>query len=102
MRRTLDWEPWFEIAAGELPYREKLTRYASIARQRLAAKEFEDFCGRHLSHLDAVAADFFGSPAAREAVHKKVAVLYPPHEVEQFTELFVGRIREWIEHEGRG
>ena len=102
MRRTLDWEPWFEAAAGELPYREKLARYASIARQRLAAAEFEDFCGRHLAHLDAVAAEFFASSTARDAVRKKVAALYPPHEVEQFTELFVGRIRRWTELEGRG
>jgi hypothetical protein len=102
MRRTLDWEPWFEAAAGELPYREKLARYASIARQRLDAAEFEDFCGRHLAHLDAVAAEFFASATARDAVAKKVAALYPAHEVEQFTELFVGRIRRWIELEGRG
>jgi hypothetical protein len=102
MRRTLDWEPWFEVAAGGLPYREKLARYAAIARQRLATAEFEDFCARHLAHLDAVAAEFFASPAAREAVRMKVAALYPPHEVEQFTELFVGRIRQWLELEGRG
>lgn len=102
MRRTLDWEPWFEVAAGDLPYREKLTRYASIARQRLAAAEFEDFCDRHLAHLDAVAAEFFASPAAGDAIQKKVAALYPAHEVEQFTELFIGRIRRWTELEGRG
>ena len=102
MRRTLDWEPWFEAAARELPYREKLARYASIARERLAAAEFEDFCGRHLAHLDAVAAEFFASPTACDAVQKKVAALYPAHEVEQFTELFIGRIRRWAELEGRG
>ncbi|HEX9773852.1 MAG TPA: hypothetical protein VGA44_10335, partial [Steroidobacteraceae bacterium] len=102
MRRTLDWEPWFEVAAGDLPYREKLTRYAAIARQRLAAAEFEDFCGEHLAHLDQVAADFFASPAARDAVHRKVSALFPTHEVEQYTDLFVGRIQRWRDLEGRG
>ena len=71
-------------------------------RQRLAAAEFEDFCDRHLAHLDAVAAEFFASPTAGDAIQKKVTALYPAHEVEQFTELFIGRIRRWTELEGRG
>ena len=41
-------------------------------------------------------------PRPSDAVRKKVAALYPPQEVEQFTELFVGRIRRWTELEGRG
>jgi len=28
-------------------------------------------------------------------VHKKVAALFPAHEVEQFTELFWSRIQQW-------
>jgi hypothetical protein len=102
VRRTLDWEPWFEIAARDLPHREKLACYAALARQRLAAEEFEEFCHRHLRQLDEVAAEFFASPEARDAVRRKVAVLYPPHEVEEFTELFCRRIGLWLEHEARG
>lgn len=102
VRRTLDWDPWFEIAARDLPNREKLAHYAAVARQRLAAEDFEEFCQRHLGHLDEVAAEFFVSPQARDAVRLKVAALYPPHEVEAYTELFYGRIRLWLETEGRG
>jgi len=95
VRHNLDWQPYFDIAAQELPYREKLRRYARIARQTLDADAFEEFCARHLAHLDAVADEFFGTEQARDAVRQKVTALFPAHEVEQFTELFYGRIQRW-------
>ena len=95
MRQTLDWEPYFAVARQDLPYSEKLSRYAAIARERLEADRFEAFCAEHLGELDAVADEFFASPACREAVRLKVEALYPPHEVEPFTDLFFGRIQRW-------
>ena len=56
---------------------------------------FEEFCHKHLGHLDDVANDFFGTPEARQAVREKTAALFPAHEVEQFTELFWQRIQAW-------
>ena len=53
------------------------------------------FCAEHLPHLDAVVWEFFGSPVARDAVRQKVAQLFPEHEVDQFTELFLERIERW-------
>jgi len=95
VRHNLDWQPYFDVAAQDLPYREKLRRYARIARQTLDADAFEEFCARHLAHLDAVADEFFGTEQARDAVRQKVTALFPAHEVEQFTELFYGRIQRW-------
>jgi hypothetical protein len=95
MRPTLDWEPFFQIAAQHLPYREKLRAYATIAHQRLDTERFEAFCAEHLSHLDEVAWEFFGSDTAKQAVRIKVAALFPAHEVEPFTELFWRRIQQW-------
>lgn len=95
MRKTLDWEPFFEIAALEIPFSEKLTRYARIAHERFESDRFVDFCAKYLPHLDEVAWEFFGTPVAKEAVRKKVEALYPPHEVEQFTEHFWGQIQFW-------
>ena len=83
------------IAKQDLPYRDKLRAYAKIAEQRLNAAEFEEFCGKHLAHLDEVAHEFFATPVARDAVKKKVAALFPAHEVELFTELFWKRIQAW-------
>jgi hypothetical protein len=95
MRRTLDWEPFYAVAAQDLSYEEKLDRYARIAEERLETARFEEFCKQHLGHLDQVAFDFFGSPEAKEAVRVKVAALFPEHELERFTELFWSRIQEW-------
>jgi hypothetical protein len=95
MRRTPDWEPFLKIAADGGTYEERLDRYAALADKLLARAEFEDFCAKHLAHLDEVAAEFFGTPEAREAVRLKTQALFPPHEVEQFTELFWQRIQQW-------
>jgi hypothetical protein len=101
MRKNLDWEPFLEIARRGEPYRERLAGYARVARERFDATQFEEFCATHLGHLDEVAQEFFGSPAAQEAVRKKVTALYPAHEIERFTELFYGRIQKWIAAEAR-
>ncbi|HWE25312.1 MAG TPA: hypothetical protein VG496_15350 [Myxococcales bacterium] len=95
MRRTLDWEPFYAVAAQDLSYQEKLDRYAKIAEERFETARFEEFCKQHLGHLDQVAFEFFGSPEAKEAVRVKVAALFPEHELERFTELFWNRIQEW-------
>jgi hypothetical protein len=97
MRVTHDWGPFFEIAASDRPYREKLAGYAAIARARLQADDFASFCAEHLTHLDEIVWDFFGSDTARNAVRLKVAALYPDHEVEEYTDLFWGRIQRWRE-----
>ncbi len=95
MRLNLDWRPFFEIADRDLPFRERLSAYAEIARQRFEVDRFEEFCARHLGHLDLVALDFFGSERCREAVRLKVEALFPRHEVESFTEHFWGLIQFW-------
>ena len=94
-RRTLDWEPFYAIAKQDLPYRDKLRGYAKVAAERFDTQAFEAFCAKHLAHLDGVALEFFATPVARDAVRKKVAALFPAHEVEMFTELFWRRIQAW-------
>ena len=83
------------IAARDLPYADKLDLYAKIADERFETARFEEFCAKHLGHLDEVAWEFFGTPEAKEAVRLKVAALFPEHEVEKFTELFWSRIDDW-------
>jgi len=95
MRRTLDWDPFYEVAKKDLPYREKLAGYAKIANERFETARFEDFCGTHLKNLDEIAWEFFGTQTAKDAVRKKVAALFPAAEVEQFTELFWNRVGAW-------
>ncbi len=95
MRKTLDWEPFYSVAEQHLPYREKLRAYAKIAEERLDTARFEEFCAKHLANLDETALEFFGTPVARDAVRQKVTALFPPNEIEMFTELFWNRIQAW-------
>jgi hypothetical protein len=96
MRRTLDWDAFYEIAARvDLDFAAKLDAYAAVADERFETARFDEFCARHLRHLDEVAWEFFGTPEAKEAVRRKVAALFPEAEVEAFTELFWRRIQTW-------
>ncbi len=95
MQKNLDWTPFYEVAKLDLPYSEKLDRYARIAEERFETAKFEEFCAKHLSHLDAIVWEFFGTEEAKSAVRQKVQALYPAYEVEAFTELFWTRIQDW-------
>jgi hypothetical protein len=100
MRRNMDWAPFYAVADRDLPFRDKLREYARIAHERFETEKFRDFCRTHLPHLDELAYDFFGSDTLRDAVRQKVAALFPAHEVDEFTELFFGRIQRWRAQEG--
>jgi hypothetical protein len=95
MQSAMDWQPYFDVAAKDLPFPEKLKGYAAIARKRLDADRFEEFCGTHLKDLDGVLWEVYGSDFARDAVRQKVAALFPAHEVDSFTEHFWQLLQQW-------
>ncbi len=99
MRLNLDWHDYFEIAASDLSFEDKLAKYTKIAHARFDTERFEEFCAEHLGHLDAVADEFFGSDTAHDAVRQKVEALFPAHEIDTFTELFWQRIQAYREAE---
>lgn len=95
MQTDLNWKRYFAIADDpDRSFEEKLADYLAIAEKRFNAEEFHEFCEQHLSHLDEVAHDFFGSDTVRDAIRKKVTALYPAHEIDEFTELFWDRIQK--------
>ncbi|MEO1229202.1 MAG: hypothetical protein AAFZ18_09885, partial [Myxococcota bacterium] len=95
MPRNLDWDPFYEVAALDLSYAEKLDRYAAIAEKRFEKDRFEAFCANHLGHLDEVIYEYFGTDHWKDTIRKKVASLFPEREVEAFTELFWDRTQTW-------
>ena len=94
-RKTLDWDPYYKVLEEKSDASDRLRGYAAIGHERMATAEFQEFCGRHLSHLDQIAAEFFHSDQAKQAIRLKVATLFPAHEVESFTELFFERVKAW-------
>jgi hypothetical protein len=95
MRQNLDWQPFFDIAKKDLPYRERLRAYAGIANERMETQRFEEFCAQHLGHLDDVVLEYFGTPRAKDVVRQKVTALFPAHEVDKFTDHFYGLVQFW-------
>jgi hypothetical protein len=100
MRLHVDWTEFFEAAAETegAPLSERLGAYAAIANERLDTEGFEAFCGQHLSKVDEIAWEYFGSDDARDAVRQKVISMFPDHEFDQFTQLFWDRIQLWRDH----
>jgi hypothetical protein len=96
----LNWRAYFDIADQDLPFEDKLAAYVKLARERFDVDRFEEFCDRHLSHLDEVAHEYFASDAVRAAIREKVEALYPAHEHDEFSELFWKRIQYWRQHQG--
>ncbi len=99
MRKTLDFEPFYEIARKDLPYADKLKQYGALARKRFDSARFEEFCQKQLKDLDEVAWTYFGTDKARAAVRLKVAAIFPAHEVDEFTERFWQIIQQWRKDE---
>jgi len=99
MRKTLDFEPFYAIARQDLPYREKLRGYAAIARERLQSEPFAGFCRQHLGPLEAAARRWFRSERCREAIRRKVAHVYPRHEVDDFTARCFGLVQLQLDRE---
>ncbi len=97
-RKSLDWEPYYEVLKNNSTLENRLAGYANIGNARMETASFQEFCTTHLKDVDRVAWEFFASEPARRAIRLKVEALFPPHEVEQFTELFWNRVQLWREH----
>ncbi len=96
MRKTLDWEPFYAIAADWT----SRTRTSSIAtprsRRSASRPSASTSSARSTSGTSTRSrAEFFGTADAKDAVRRKVAALFPEHEVEKFTEMFWDRIQTW-------
>ena len=96
MRKTLDFEPFYAIARKDLPYRDKLRGYAKVARERLQADEFAEFAHKHLRPVDEAAQAWFRSDRCKDAVTKKVANMYPAHEVADFSARFFDLVKQSV------
>lgn len=92
---NLKWDEYFAIADQDISLDEKLAAYVKLARAHFDVDAFEDFCDKHLGHLDDIAYDYFASDDVRVAVREKVESLFPEHEVDEFTQLFWDRIQDW-------
>ena len=98
-RKNLDWQPFFDIADTDADPAEKLAAYGRLADEHFQTEAFERFCHDHLGPLEEVAFEYFAGDDAKRAVRDKVTAMYPPHEVDEFTERFWASIQRWRHEE---
>ncbi|MBX3418498.1 MAG: hypothetical protein KF851_12910 [Pirellulaceae bacterium] len=98
-RKTLDWDPYYEVQGRETDFSKRLAGYAAIGNQRLETEAFDAFCREHLGHFDQVAREFFQSETAYRAIRLKVEALFPPHEIDTFSQLFFDRVQTWFQQQ---
>jgi hypothetical protein len=97
-RQTVDMDTqrYFDIADREdLTYAEKLRHYRELAERQLEVDRYEDFCARHLSHVDEVSVEWAESAEFDKLVVDTVRSTFPAHEHEQFIAHFRGLLQMW-------
>ncbi len=95
MRHDLNWHEFFATAEAHDDHGERLAALGSLARRRLEADRFAEFCDDHLADLDEITLDYFATERAKGIIRHKVETMFPAQEVDEFTEHFWGLIQFW-------
>jgi len=96
-RLDTDTADYFAIADDpSLSYEEKLARYRRLADDYFETERYEEFCVKHLRHVDERVAEWVGSAEFRTLLRETVLAMYPPHEHERFLGHFNGLIDAWL------
>jgi hypothetical protein len=100
-RLDTDTAEYFAIADDpSLTYEQKLACYRRLADDYFEIDRYEEFCARHLGHIDKMVADWVGSEEFRSLLRETVRSMYPPHEHERFLGHFTGLIDAWQRDHG--
>jgi hypothetical protein len=62
-------------------------------------ERFDEFCAKHLSHLDEVAWEYFKSGEFDDMLVSTVKGVFPDHEHEMFIAHFRGLLSHWVASE---
>jgi hypothetical protein len=96
-RLDTDTAAYFAIADDEtLTYAEKLAQYRKLADVYFDIERYQDFCAKHLSHVDEIVLEWVSSEEFRALLRETVRATYPVHEHEKFLAHFNGLIGAWI------
>jgi hypothetical protein len=100
-RLDTDTAEYFVIADDKsLDYQQKLARYRRLADDYFEIDRYEEFCAKHLGHIDEMVAEWVGSEEFRSLLRETVRAMYPPHEHERFLGHFNGLIDAWLRDHG--
>ena len=77
-------------------YAEKLSEYRRLADEYFETARYEEFCDRHLAHVDEIVHDWVSSDEFRSLLRETIRATYPVHEHDKFLAHFGGLIDAWI------
>jgi hypothetical protein len=99
MRVALDPDPWF-AAAGAEHYGERLEAYRALADAYFDVDRYQEFCARHLAHVDEAMAAYVASPAFDDLLVGTVTRTFPAREHERFVAHYRGLLAAWVADQG--
>ena len=103
MRLNQRTREYFEVGDREdLPYEEKLARYASLADAYFQQAEFEEFCAVGLPHLGELTVNYVESPEFDDLVVTAIRLEVEPERQEEMIERCRALTREWAADERAG
>ena len=88
--------PWFAVGGGRDDYDERLEAYRALADDYFEVERYEEFCARHLAHVDEAMAGYIDSPAFDDVLVATVTRAFPPHEHERFVAHYRGLLAAWV------
>ena len=80
----------------DLSYADKLAAYRKLADDYFELEKYQDFCARHLSHVDEMVFDWVSSVEFRNLLDETVRGTYPAHEHDRFLGHFGGLLDAWV------
>ena len=96
MRINQNSRDYFDIGDDEsLDYDQKLAQYRALADEYFQIDAYEEFCDRHLPHLDELAHEWFTSPDFDAVLVHTVRTTFPQHEHGHFVEHYRGLLGAW-------
>jgi hypothetical protein len=98
-RYDLNWQKYLDIAKKDMSFDEKLDEYMNLADDYYETEKFNEFCNKHLSHLDEATFEYFNSSEFDQIIVKKVTKKFPAHEHEEFIEHYRGLFNFWLKCE---
>jgi hypothetical protein len=102
MAIDMDKRRYFAIGdRGDLDYTGKLREYEKLTTAYFDTARFEEFCARHLRHLDDVALDYFASREFDDLLVSVVRETFPPHEHDGFIGHYRGLFAHWVNSESQ-
>jgi hypothetical protein len=85
MSLALDHRTFFKIADQPgLSYERKLQQYFDLTQKYFETDKFEEFCDKHLAHIDEVAQEYFASPEFDVLLMATISETFPNHERDHF------------------